>query len=489
MRMSRATAVLVGAIVALGGCPPQALAASNPSPERAVTMLNQWRATVRLPAVTLDASNTNGCRLHAEYYRLNRTSGHAEEPSRPGYTEQGHAAAASSVLAYGSDLTVGPYIWEDAPYHRAGLLNPRLVTAGFWAEHGISCMGTFGTSDQRRTAGIVTYPYPHDGQLRVNPTFDCNEIPNPCTQVPGNDGRRRIGFVPTVNVNGPWAFIVGSQVTRATLRPDGGQPVALSVEDRSSPRGGSLAGGFSLLPHAELKRGTWYTAKAQGLVFGSNAGEQLPFATTWRFRTKASFPAKLKVLRASVTRGVLSALFSITGRATGSLKIDYQSAGRFRRFTIDIGAVREGEKRVELTAPLDGAQARRSTGILNVAYDGNDTTLSDRLRLRAASGRTVLRRETLSFAQGRLAVAGTVHRDVSGIVRLRVTFEAADGSNGVWEGRTRVSDGRWRLDEQLPAAVASDPDAYLTLQFTGDLDARGGPYRGEQDGKGLGNLQ
>jgi len=37
-------------------------------------------------------------------------------------------------------------------------------------------------------------------------------------------------------------------------------------------------------------------------------------------------------------------------------------------------------------------------------------------------------------------------------------------------------------------ARAADPEAYLRIQFTGDGDARGGPYRGEQDGRLLANV-
>ena len=40
-------------------------------------------------------------------------------------------------------------------------------------------------------------------------------------------------------------------------------------------------------------------------------------------------------------------------------------------------------------------------------------------------------------------------------------------------------------DDQLPAAVAVDPNAYLTIQFAGTANAPGGPYRGEQLGKSL----
>lgn len=64
-----------------------------------------------------------------------------------------------------------------------------------------------------------------------------------------------------------------------------------------------------------------------------------------------------------------------------------------------------------------------------------------------------------------------------------------DGSTSTWTGRALIGIGRWSLDEELPPAVVSDPDAYLTMQFTGQKDGKGGPYRGEQDGKRLRTLR
>jgi hypothetical protein len=81
-------------------------------------------------------------------------------------------------------------------------------------------------------------------------------------------------------------------------------------------------------------------------------------------------------------------------------------------------------------------------------------------------------------------VAGTISRRVDGVIRLRVSY-ARSGEIDAWHGRAQIKDGRWSLTEQLPAAAASDPNAYLTGQFTGDRNARGGAHRGEQFGKGL----
>lgn len=109
-------------------------------------MLNEWRALVGVPPVSQDPAQTAGCQAHAEYYRQTHETGHFEDPSKPGYSDAGAKAAASSVLSYGEGDR-GPFEWENAVYHRAGLLNPRLDTTGFWHEFSLGCMGSLHTDD------------------------------------------------------------------------------------------------------------------------------------------------------------------------------------------------------------------------------------------------------------------------------------------------------------------------------------------------------
>src|SRR6476661_7752235 len=92
----RRAAALVAIAIALLPCLAPAItqADSDPSPERAVEMLNVWRALVGVPAVVHDPSQSTGCAAHAEYYRLNDETGHYEDPSKPGYSDAGAKAAA-----------------------------------------------------------------------------------------------------------------------------------------------------------------------------------------------------------------------------------------------------------------------------------------------------------------------------------------------------------------------------------------------------------
>jgi hypothetical protein len=196
------------------------------------------------------------------------------------------------------------------------------------------------------------------------------------------------------------------------------------------------------------------------------------------------FPAKVKVLRARVVDGKLDLLVGITGRASGDLEITYRAAGKEIAFTEAIGDAKVGERLIKIRRELSDAQRRLGTGIVEIAFAGNQRTQPDEVRMRAAGGRSLLKRTELELDGRELTVAGTVSSRVEGIVRLRVVYADGDGI-GVWNGRARIDDGKWSLTRDLPAAAVADPRAYLTGQFTGDFDARGGPHRGEQFGKGL----
>ena len=201
------------------------------------------------------------------------------------------------------------------------------------------------------------------------------------------------------------------------------------------------------------------------------------------------YPAKLKVLRATVRNGVLEAVLSITGRATGTITVDYQAAGQFSRSFAAAGPSQEGEKRIVLSRPLVGRQRAVQTGIINASFAGDATTQPDSTRLRAGKGRTGLKLDRATFEDGRLSVAGSIDRRVSGTVHLRASYRDVDGSIALWTGRAAIAQGAWALDQKLPVLATFDPNAYLTLHFTGQKDAPGGPYRGEQIGKSLGNLE
>ena len=297
------------ALLALGlgllAAVPAARASSTPSPEVAVAQLNAWRALVGVGPVVHDDQLGSGCRSHAAYYGANPgATGHGEDASLPGYTEAGDQAARTSVLAYGSGSTRGFKDWEPAPYHRIALLEPRLAATGFWSEFGLSCMNVGRLDAALRTPGLVAYTYPFNGQANVATTFGCNERPNPCAAVPGNDGTGPTGSNLTLQFNGPWARTDPPIVTSAALATVGGASVAITVQRRDS----LLRGAVVIIPHEPLTAGTTYVASASGVVPASaddGTRSDYPFAVSWSFSTPGTKPAaslKVSVERITTAR-------------------------------------------------------------------------------------------------------------------------------------------------------------------------------------------
>jgi hypothetical protein len=270
-------AALAATIAAAGAWPAAALA-SGPTPEEAFAELNRWRAQAGIAALTrLDPTMSEGCRLHNAYLALNDDikglDRHAELPTRRGYSDLGARAGQASQL---SSAEGGPRIWDDAVYHRLGLLDPLDTTAWFDASSGGSCMGT-GGAWWPADGGIDLFPWPANGLRGVPLEFEGGENPDPYDSVPA--GVEQLGYLLSVNVSRSY----GVHLTRASLTPDGGAPVAVTGVDADSRHGGFLNGGFAILPHGPLKPMTWYTAAATGRAESDEAVH--PFDLAWRFMT------------------------------------------------------------------------------------------------------------------------------------------------------------------------------------------------------------
>jgi hypothetical protein len=122
--------------------------------------------------------------------------------------------------------------------------------------------------------------------------------------------------------------------------------------------------------------------------------------------------------------------------------------------------------------PIPARQARLGTGILTLNYKGNDATLPQTVRLRAAArpARLVAGRPTLS-AQGRLRASGRISPRARGVVRVELQFATVDRARTL-EFRAPIRKGRWTLQAQLTrAARAAIADRTATVHaytlFTG----------------------
>ena len=185
--------------------------AAGPTPEQALAELNAWRALAHeSPVGALDPNRSEGCRLHNAYEALNgHVLTHEETLGNPGYSSLGATAGASSVLSAGE---VGPReAWENAPYHRMSLLNPRMSVTGFDASSGSTCMNVFAEEaldGGPPTPELALYPWPADGTRGVPLAFAGGEVPSPYQAVPAGT---KLGFALTVNVNGPWVQRAGTE--------------------------------------------------------------------------------------------------------------------------------------------------------------------------------------------------------------------------------------------------------------------------------------
>jgi hypothetical protein len=291
-RFRAAVLALLLAVLALPGAAARAAA---PTAEQAVADLNAWRAAAgETPVTAIDRTLSEGCRLHNAYVKSHPGAGHRESPTARDYTELGAQAGESSVLV---DAEILPRAgFEEAVFHRMGLLQPRLSTTWWDASSGSACMGITGTSDLLGTPQLVLYPWPARGATRVATTFTADEKPSPYDVVPGT---ARLGTLISVNVNGPWAGPSTARVATASLIAAGvgggtGPSVPVAAVDAASVHGDLLSGGFAVFPLRPLAHHTTYVVHVAGTVvavspttFGPQA---YPFDQFWSFTTRWPTP-------------------------------------------------------------------------------------------------------------------------------------------------------------------------------------------------------
>jgi hypothetical protein len=161
--------------------------------------VNYYRALASLPPVTEDPALTYGAQQHAHYMILNNVIEPFEVSiGRQGYTPEGAAAAANSLLlgsttSATTDEQVLAY-WMQGPFHALGVLDPALRRTGFGSERnpGGAIIRTAAALDivSGLDQSAVPPPYPvlwpdYGMTVSLRSYTQGTDSPEPLTSCPG----------------------------------------------------------------------------------------------------------------------------------------------------------------------------------------------------------------------------------------------------------------------------------------------------------------
>lgn len=393
--------------------------------------------------------------LRGSYDAMNHEFGHT--------IGLGHANRLQCVNAQGSPVSDGP--------------NVRCLAWSYGNRYDLMGSGPPGSG----------FSLAHLVQLGAVPLRDVPELPAGDSTVTINRSSLNSGTRGYRAVAGSRTTVI--EYRAETISPGWDDPgVLLTVSDPGLPHAQPETGSgiTALVPLANLEQEDTDFTLDVGQTFRSYDGRLSARTVAMgpdtaevavHYKPLPRFPAKLQVLRAGVRGGKLDVFARITERATGDVEVSYESSGKTTRF---MAAINSGT--IRIARGLPSSQRSKSTGILSMTYDGNDRVQSDEVRLRAASGKALLKREaSIIDSAGRLRVSGTISKRARGVVRLRLGYSGTDEAVQFLEYTTMIDDGRWSLTKGLPSEVAK-AGGQLSIQYTGYEPRR---IRGEQLAKAV----
>jgi hypothetical protein len=257
--------------------------AAPPSEGDALRYLNKLRgqglagAVNPLREVSLDASLSDGARLHANYLNMHTDqaaawpAAHEEYADREGFTSAGAWAGMHSVV-HPSAKTPQDAIdgWIGTFYHRLPLLDPGLLAIGWGTVKSCAVMDAGSLCAPAEKAWVVAWPF--DGMTGVPIAF-CAENPNP---VPSED-QSHFGYPVTLQLGLPEEGQAGVEIQMQLF--EGKSEVPCYFSSPNHPTNPELVptNSYCLIPKARLKPKTQYTVQAEWI--GTEKKK------TWGFKT------------------------------------------------------------------------------------------------------------------------------------------------------------------------------------------------------------
>lgn len=240
--------------------------------ESVVVRLNEIRKAAKLSPVVLDAELSSGCQSHADYIVANRNhpklSGAAafqeEDPSLPGFKEEGRRAAAASLLAF-AEPNDALDLWIARLNSRPPLLHPDLHKIGIGAAR--TPRGESMTVlDCTRGHAVQSVAFPAPGQTDVPLSFSG-----------GPEADVDAGFPISLQ------FPVNKQPTavKANLFDDRGNRLPAYVSTHEEPLPGVRRPGvIGIIPKQALAAKSKYRVTVTGQMDGRE------FKSDWTFTTE-----------------------------------------------------------------------------------------------------------------------------------------------------------------------------------------------------------
>ena len=269
-----------------------------------LSLIQGIRQSLGLDSLSIDPSLQSAVAGHARYLLKNRSGGHLETASSPGFLGRTPSDRASA-FGFSGDLLVEDVAvltrsgressdvvaresvvgLFEAPYHRLPFLNPSLTHIGISIQElrgrtsATATVLLFGGMNSRMPSA-PTVVSPFDGQTGVPCLWRGDEIPDPLRL--HENVRLPVGFplvfahFPKSSDGGPTRAI---RFDGASLRDANGRNVPILTN--SPLYDGELRGqAIVIIPRDPLLPGTFYRATVT-----ARNGEGMPISRTWKFQT------------------------------------------------------------------------------------------------------------------------------------------------------------------------------------------------------------